>query len=78
MTTKQEILVLISCICHNLTFFLVSNVFMSFLTDVSAQNCQSEHFDCAVDFAFQESVANLQVFQNQVDFQSIIYLYGPA
>ena len=31
--------------------FLVSHVFMSFLTHVSAQNFQSEHFDCAKEFA---------------------------
>ena len=35
--------------------FLVSQVFMSFLTHVSAQNVQSEHFDCAKEFAFRQS-----------------------
>ena len=28
-------------------FFIISHGFMSFLKHVSAQNCQSEPFDCA-------------------------------
>ena len=36
--------------------FLVSHVFMSFLMHVSAQNCQSEQFECAEKFTFRQSV----------------------
>ena len=36
--------------------FLVSHVFlMSILMHVSAQNLQSEHFDCAKEFVFRKS-----------------------
>ena len=35
--------------------FLVSHAFMLFLMHDSAQNFQSEHFDCAREFAFRKS-----------------------
>ena len=35
--------------------FLVSHVFDGFFTHASAQNVQSEHFDCAKEFAFRKS-----------------------
>ena len=35
--------------------FLVSHVFMFFLTNVSAQHFYSAHFDCAKEFAFRKS-----------------------
>ena len=40
--------------------FLVSHVFLiQFLTHISAQNCQSEHFDCAKEFTFRKSALSL-------------------
>ena len=58
---KQEILEPISCICHNLTKFFQFYMFflIQFLTHISEQNCQSEHFDCAKEFAFRKSALSL-------------------
>ena len=56
---KTGTLTVISCICHNLkNLFLVSHVFMLFLPHVSAQNFQSEQFDCAREFTLRKSVQN--------------------
>ena len=38
---------------------LVSDVFMSFWTNVTAQNFQSEHFDWAHEFAYRKSGINV-------------------
>ena len=46
----------ILCICHNFKSILVLHVFMSFLSNISAQNFQSEQFDYTREFAFRKSV----------------------
>ena len=55
MNTKQEKLALLSCICHNWTKFSSLHILMSFLTCMSAQNVQSEHFECAKELASRKS-----------------------
>ena len=61
MNAEQEKSGIISCIFHKLIKKkLVSHVFMSFLTQVSAQNVQSSHFDCAQKFAFRKSAPWVQ------------------
>ena len=45
-------------------FFLIS-----FLTHVSEQNCQSEHFDCANKFSFRKSDTG---FAGSSDYLGII------
>ena len=56
MNARQEKLVLISCLGQYFyKVMLVLHVFMEFLTRVSAQNFQSEYFDCATEFAFRKS-----------------------
>ena len=39
-------------------YFLVSHVWISFLTHVSAQHFKSEHFDCKKQLAFRKSVTD--------------------
>ena len=41
---------------------LVSYDSMSFLMHVSPQNFQSEHFDCAKEFAFRKSALYIIIF----------------
>ena len=48
---------------------LVLCVFMTFLTLVSAQNCQSEHFNCAKELAFRKSEPKL------VSIWTFVFLY---
>ena len=55
LNAKQEKVALISWICHKLTILLL------FLTHVSAQKLQSEHFDCANKFTFRKSAADLLI-----------------
>ena len=59
---KPEKPALNSCNCHNLTkFFLGSHVVKKYSTHSSAQNFQSEHFYCGKEWAFRNSVYDIQL-----------------
>ena len=55
LNAKQEKLQLISYLSQFDKVFLVSHVFMTFLTHVYVQNFHSQLFDCSKELAFRKS-----------------------